>query len=462
MNSTKNEFIRRRSELTKTIKEGVLLLAANQVLPRNYAGNVLPFRQDSSFLYYTGIDRPDLLLLIDCQSGDVFLAGNDLTVEGAVWSGPQPTLLELAEKAGIEHILSPSKLKNVLNDYKQKKHTIHYLPPYTAQKILLFSGLLDCQYDEVVPGASAQLIDAVIAQRSVKSEAEISEIESALDQVTGPMHELAMKMAVEGRYEHEIVAEMYRLAKEKDLEFAYPVICSVRGEVLHNESHKNRLQNGQLLLIDAGVESQNHYASDITRTTPVGGKFNSQQKEIYEIVLSSQLKAIENLQPGIPYRDIHFEAARNMTDGLKLLGLMKGDTQDAVNAGAHALFFPHGLGHMLGLDVHDMEDLGEDRVGYDESVTRNPQFGTAYLRMAKKLKPGYVLTVEPGIYFIPALIGQWQGQRKLDQFINYGMLEKYRNFGGIRIEDNVVITGTGSRVLGKPIKKTVSEIETLS
>ena len=446
----------------KSVKDGVILLSANQVLPRNYAGNVLPFRQDSTFLYYTGIDLPDLFVLIDCQSGDVFLAGNETTVEDAVWSGPQPTLRELAETSGIARTLSLEELKSSLNGYKAKHITIHYNPPYTAQKILILSELLGCHYDEVVPGASKILIDAVIAQRSVKSEEEISEIESALDQVTGPMHELAMKMAQEGIFEHEIVAEMFRLAKEKDLEFAYPVICSVRGEVLHNESHKNKLQNGQLLLIDAGVESANHYASDITRTTPVGGKFNSQQKEIYEIVLSSQLSAIESLQPGIPYRDVHFNVARIIVDGLKSLGLMKGDTDEAVNAGAHALFLPHGLGHMLGLDVHDMEDLGEDRVGYDESVTRSTQFGTAYLRMAKKLKPGYVITVEPGIYFIPALIEQWQKQKKWDPFINFSMLEKYRNFGGIRIEDNVVITDKGYRVLGKPIKKTVSEIEALS
>ena len=462
MKFTKNDYINRRNTLMESVKDGVIFFSANQVLPRNYAGNVLSFRQDSTFLYYTGIDLPDLLLLMDCQSGDVFLAGNETTLEEAVWSGPQPTLQELAETSGINRTFSFDELKNILNGYKAKHCTIHYTPPYTAQKILMLSELLDRKYEGVVPGASKKLIDAIIAQRSVKTEAEISEIESALNQVTGPMHELAMKMAQEGIFEYQIVAEMFRMAKEKDLEFAYPVICSVRGEVLHNELHKNKLQKDQLLLIDAGVESANHYASDITRTTPVGGKFNSQQKEIYEIVLSAQLRAIENLQPGIPYRDIHFNVARIITDGLKSLGLMKGDTEEAVQAGAHALFLPHGLGHMLGLDVHDMEDLGEDRVGYDESVTRSTQFGTAYLRMAKGLKSGYVLTVEPGIYFIPTLIEQWQKQKKWDQFIKFNVLVKYRNFGGIRIEDNVVITNTGFRVLGKPIKKTVSEIEALS
>lgn len=459
MSLTKKDYILRRKILVGKVTEGIILLSANQVLPRNYAANVLPFRQDSTFLYYTGINTPDVFFMIECQTGDEYLAGNEPTIEEAVWSGPQQTLHELAEASGIHLTLSLGQLKDKIDRCKTENCRIHYLPPYTAQKNLILSQLLGKSPEKIIPGASATLIQAAIDQRSVKTETEIVEIESALDQVTGPMHEMAMKMALEGKYEHQIVAEMFKLAKAKDLEFAYPVICSVHGEVLHNESHRNKLKNGQLLLIDAGVESQNHYASDITRTTPVGGKFTLQQKEIYEIVLSTQLKAIKSLKPGIPYRDIHYEAAKNITNGLKNLGLMKGDTDEAVNAGAHALFFPHGLGHMLGLDVHDMEDLGEDRIGYDENTLRSEQFGTAYLRFAKELKSGFVLTVEPGIYFIPALIEQWQKQKKLDQYINYNLLSQYLQFGGIRIEDNVNITDSGYKLLGKPIIKTVNEIE---
>jgi Xaa-Pro aminopeptidase len=275
------------------------------------------------------------------------------------------------------------------------------------------------------------------------------------------MHIQAMKMAREGVYEYEIVAELFKIAKAKNMEFAYQVICSVRGETLHNESHGNVLQQDQLLLVDAGVESPHHYSSDITRTTPVGGRFTSQQKEIYDLVLNAQLAAIAEIKPGKAYRDIHLLVAQIITQGLKEIGIMKGDTDLAVREGAHALFFPHGLGHMMGLDVHDMEDLGENYVGYSEKLKRSEQFGTAYLRFAKAPEPGYVLTVEPGIYFIPQLIGKWKSDNLHRDFIAYDFLEKYFNFGGVRIEDNILVTPSGNRILGKPIPKTPEEIEQL-
>ncbi len=444
------------------VAKGIIILASNQILPRNYAANSLPFRQDSTMLYFTGIDSPDIFVVLDCESGDAWLIGNEPTVEDAIWSGHQSGLKELAESTGINKTLSVDDLKEKINRYKVENRTIHFLPPYTAGRIHLLSKMLEITHEEVKSGASEELIRAVIEQRSVKSEAEIAEIESALNEVTGPMHVMAMGMAVEGCYEHQIAAEIYRNVKAKDLEFAYPVICSVRGEVLHNESHRNQLKKGQLLLIDAGAESYNHYASDITRTSPVGGKFSTQQREIYEIVLTAQLKAIQALKPGVRYMDIHIEAARNITRGLIVLGIMRGNEEEAVSAGAHALFFPHGLGHMLGLDVHDMEDLGENLVGYDEFTSRSNQFGTAYLRLAKELRPGFVLTVEPGIYFIPPLIEQWHSRKKFDQFINYESLNSYLQFGGVRIEDNVVITESGCKILGKPIIKTIADIEALS
>jgi Xaa-Pro aminopeptidase len=458
---TPKEYRKRREILANKVVEGIILCIANKVLPRNYAANSLPFRQDSTFLYYTGIDVPELIFIIDCNRGETILAGYEPTIEDAVWSGPQTSLKELAERAGITQTLSFDQLNNKIKRYRSDHCKIHYLPPYTAEKKILFSELLDRPIQKVTEEVSEILIDAVIEQRSIKSVSEINEIESVLNLVTGPMHESAMKMAVEGNYEHQVVAEMYRIAKVKNLDFAFPVICSVHGEVLHNESYINKLQNGQLLLVDSGVESINHYASDITRTTPVGGKFTLQQREIYEIVLETQDQAIKSLKPGIRYLDIHLNAAKNIANGLKMLGLMQGDVDEAVRAGAHALFFPHGLGHMMGLDVHDMEDLGENRVGYDKYTTRSKQFGTAYLRLARALKHGYVLTVEPGIYFIPALIDQWQAQGKYKDFINYDTVKKYLKFGGIRIEDNIVITDSGSRILGNPIKKNPEEIEGL-
>ena len=456
---TVKEYHQRRELLSKKVEKGIILLLANKILPRNYAANALPFRQDSTFLYYSGIEIPELVLIIDCDRGETILAGNEPTVEDAVWSGPQTSMKELAERVGIGETLPAGQLKKTIESFRAGKRKIHYLPPYTAERKILLSELLGIPVQRIAEEVSADLIEAVIEQRSVKSTSEIAEIESVIDLVTGPMHENAMIMAVDGNYEYQVVAEMYRIVKANNLDFAFPVICSVHGEVLHNESHINRLQNGQLLLVDAGVESINHYASDITRTTPVGGRFSPRQKEIYEIVLGAQLNAVKNLRPGLRYIDVHLEAARYIANGLKMLGLMSGNSDEAVQEGAHALFFPHGLGHMMGLDVHDMEDLGENRVGYDMHISRSKQFGTAYLRLAKALKPGYVLTIEPGIYFIPALIEQWQAQKKHREFINYNAIKEYMNFGGIRIEDNVAITASGSRILGNPIAKTIDEIQ---
>jgi Xaa-Pro aminopeptidase len=458
MISSSLDFITRREGLLKEVKKGCILLSANQVLPRNYAGNALPFRQDSTFLYYTGIDVPDVYLFIDCESGEFHLAGEDPAIEDTIWSGMQSTMAGLAEISGLKSSVNLQELKAKIGDCRKNNRQVRLLPPYTEERTKRLLHLLSVSPDELDKCISPELIRTVVKQRSVKSDAEIAEIESALN-VSGLMHRKAMKMAVEGVYEYEIVAELLKIAKSRDLEFAYGIICSVRGEILHNETHRNKLGKGQLLLMDAGVESENHYASDITRTIPVGGKFTGQQKDIYNIVLRAQLEAIKKAGPAVRYYDVHMLAARIIASGLKELGLMKGDVEEAVQSGAHALFFPHGLGHMMGLDVHDMEDLGENYVGYNNEVKRSDQFGTAYLRFARKPEPGFVLTVEPGIYFIPALINQWQATKKFDQFINYSMVGKFINSGGIRIEDNIVITGSGCRVLGDPVLKAPEEIE---
>jgi Xaa-Pro aminopeptidase len=452
----------RRGELMKALGKGLILLSSNHHLPRNYKGNPLPFRQDSNFLYFTGINMPALYCLLDCDSGREYLAGDEPTVEDAIWSGPQKCLKDHAAAGAILEVMSPGQLSENLKKAGQQKRGLHYLPPYTAERKMALKRLLEISAEEIEGRASVELIKAVIALRSVKTDEEVAEIEDALDGTTGPMHIMAMKMAKEGIHEYEIVAEMYRIAKAKNLDFAYQVICSVRGETLHNEDHHNVLKRNQLLLVDAGTESRNHYAADITRTTPVGGKFSARQREIYDIVLKTQQESIKMIRSGIKYRDVHIAASGIIADGLKQIGIMKGNTEEAVNAGAHALFFPHGLGHMLGLDVHDMEDLGENYVGYSDTIKRSSQFGTAYLRLAKELREGYVLTVEPGIYFIPVLIELWKKEKRFKEFINYELIKGYYDFGGIRIEDNILVTKTGYRILGKPIPKHPDEIEKLT
>jgi Xaa-Pro aminopeptidase len=455
------EFIDRRDKLKSGVGSGFILLPGNNPLPMNYPSNTFPFRQDSTLLYFTGIDRPGIYVIIDCDSGEETLIGDDLTTEDIIWSGAGDTLSELANLAGIKKTGTSGELILKIRNGSRNKREVHYLPPYPADRKILLSQLFGKSISEIEEGISLKLIKEVIKLRSLKSKSEIAEIESALNIATSKMHDEAIKMAYPGKFEFEIVANICKIAIECKMSLAYPVICSVRGEILHNEYHGNKLKQGQLLLVDAGAESPHHYASDITRTIPVGGKFSSQQKEIYELVLRTQLDSINMLKPGIRFFDVHKSAAIAITKGLTEIGLMKGDTEAAVESGAHALFFPHGLGHMLGLDVHDMEDLGEEYVGYSKDIMRSSQFGTSHLRLARLLEPGFVITIEPGIYFIPDLIKQWQDENKCKEFINYNKLNSYLDFGGIRVEDNILITNESNQLLGKPIPKKHSEIENL-
>lgn len=454
-------FKERREILSRKVKNGIILIAANKQLPRNYPANLLPFRQDSSFLYYTGINQPGLYCIIDCDAGNEFLCGIEPDIEDKIWSGSLPSLKELADGAGLKHTLHFKDLAAFITKALQQKKEIHYLPPYTAERINELTYLLGNSIEKIKSNISDNLVNSVIEQRMIKTEDEVAEIEFVIDRVTRPMHIAAMRMSLPGKYEYQILSEMEKITIENKMQQAFPVICSVRGEVLHNIYYSNKLEIGQLLLVDAGNEGSLHYASDITRTTPVGGKFSEKQKEIYEVVLNAQLYAIQAIKPGISYKDIHLKAASEITKGLKQLGIMQGDPEEAVNAGAHALFFPHGLGHMLGLDVHDMEDLGENNVGYGQEFKRSEQFGTAYLRLARSLQKGFVLTVEPGIYFIPPLIEMWESEKKFNHFINYSKVHEYINFGGVRIEDDILVTDTGAKVLGIPIPKSIEEIESL-
>ncbi len=454
-------YVDRRKRLREQIGSGLLLFLGNEESPMNYPANPYHFRQDSSFLYFFGLDAPSLAAAVDAEEGREVIFGNDVSMEDIIWMGDLPTLKERAALVGIEETAPLAQLEETVKAAIQKGKTIHFLPPYRPETVLKISQFLGIDQNSVKSQASKGLIKAVVAQRSIKIPQEIEQMEMA-HEVTYDMYVTAMKMAKPGIYEREIVGQMEGLALASGFHMAFPTILTINGQILHNHYHGNRLEEGRLLVVDSGAESPMNYAADITRTVPVGGKFTPRQKDIYDIVLRVQQTAIQSIKPGVMFKDIHIKAASIIVSGLCELGLMKGDVDEAVQAGAHALFFPHGLGHMIGLDVHDMEDLGENHVGYDDTVKRSEQFGLAYLRLAKKLEPGHVLTVEPGIYFIPALINQWAAEKKFTSYIDYEKVDEYRDFGGIRIEDDVLVTDEGKHVLGKSIPKTVEEVEEIT
>ena len=455
----KKIYLQRRAALLKNFDKGLILLLGNHDVAYNYKGNTYPhFRQDSTFLYYFGLRHAGMAALLDPESGAVTLFGDDLTLEDVVWMGPQPRIAELAAEVGVSSSAPFGQLSAELAKAKSAGTKIHFLPPYRYRNMFQLQQWLDSPVEEHGKQASLPLIKAVVAQRSLKGPEEVAEMEKALA-VTAEMHLAVMKGAKPGRKEAELAGLAEGIAASHDGYLSYSVILSIKGHILHNHDHGNILKAGDLLLGDFGAETTMCYAGDITRTIPVGGVFSAKQKDIYQVVLDAQMAAIQACRPGVRYRDIHLQAARNMAGGLHQLGLMKGDLDEAVAQGAHALFFPHGLGHMIGLDVHDMEDLGEQYVGYTDQIPRSTLFGTGYLRLARELEPGFVLTVEPGLYFIPELIDQWKAERKFEAFINYEAVESFRHFGGIRTEDNVLITDTGHRVLGPAIPKGVAELE---
>ncbi len=452
-------YIERRNELKKIMKSGILFFPGAVDTPMNYRSNTYKFRQDSTFLYYFGIDAPDLAAVIDVDNNREIIFGNDRDIDDIVWMGPEKSIAERASEVGVSETKQVEELTEALSSHSKAGEVVHYLPQHQAEIMIEFDKWLNIKATEVNEKSSKDFIRAVVQQRSIKTEEEVAEIEKALD-ISYLMNTLAMRASSAGTLEREVYGAVEGLALGMGNGISFPVIFSVNGETLHNHHHENIMKDGDLVLLDSGAESMLHYASDITRTFPVSGKFTQRQKDIYNIVLDSQLKAIELIKPGVSYKEIHLENAKVITSGLKKLGLMKGDVDAAVKAGAHALFYPHGLGHMLGLDVHDMEGLGEGFVGYDEKIERSEQFGLAYLRLGKKLHPGFVITVEPGIYFIPQLYKNWKAENKLAEFINYDKVAEYMDFGGIRIEDDVLVTETGNRVLGKsPIPKTVEEVE---
>jgi Xaa-Pro aminopeptidase len=454
-------YIKRRKELAKKFKRGILLFLGNdesQILVRDTVHN---FRQNANFLYYWGLSEPGLVALIDVNKNEEILFGHDLTTGEIVWEGEQKKLAKKAKLIGVKQTAELSTLKNVLLNFRKGRRQIHFLPQHHNDSIIKIADLLNRSVEQVKNDFSIDLTKRVIEQRSVKTKKEIAEIEKAL-KITYNTQTTAMKKTKPGKYEHQIVKNMEQVLLKKNSRWAYIPIFTIDGERLHNHHYDNIMKEGKLVINDSGAEAKSSfYSSDITRTFPVSGKFTKKQKQIYEIVLKSQLKAIDAIKPGIKYFDVHMLSAKVIAEGLKKIGLMQGDIAKAIDVGAHALFFPHGLGHMLGLDVHDMEDLGEDYIGYDDKTKRSRRFGTAYLRFGKELQPGYVLTVEPGVYFIKQLIMQWEKEKKFNEYINYERVKDYIGFGGVRIEDNVLVTKKGSKVLGKPIPKTISEIEML-
>ncbi|MFO7694063.1 MAG: aminopeptidase P family protein, partial [Vicinamibacterales bacterium] len=432
----------RRNRLKRDVGSGLILLLGNDEVGMNYAANTYHFRQDSTFLYFFAVDLPGLAALIDVDQNTETLFGDDLTVADIVWTGPQPTIADQARPAAIGGTAPMADLEKRVAEAVAQGRRVHFLKPYRAEHTLKITRLLGLKPTMVASYRSEPLHKAVVAQRNVKSAAEVEEIEQAIG-VSRQMYLAAMAAARPGKHEYDVVAEIIRVAKANGCDLSFPIICSVHGETLHNHHHANLMQKGDVMVLDSGVETPNRYASDITRTIPVGGTFTSQQRQIYEMVLRAQLAAIKAIKPGVPYKDVHLLAARSFATDLKAAGLMKGDVGEAVVAGAHALFFPHGLGHMIGLDVHDLENIGEQYVGYEPGVERSEQFGLGYLRLARKLKPGFVLTVEPGLYFIPQLIDQWKAEKHNEAFINYAEVDKYRDMRGYRIEDDVLVTESG-------------------
>ncbi len=451
-------YKKRRQILKEKLGSGVVLLLGNEDSPMNYKANIYHFRQDSSFLYYFGLDMPHLVGIIDIEKDEEIIFGNELTIDDIVWTGPLPSIKDLAAQVGVEQTMPYKKIDKVLHAAQAERKTIHFLPPYRAINQVELSKFFNIPFDAVSQHASVNLIKTVIDQRAIKSAEEIVEMEKAVN-TSREMHIAVMQMAKAGMTEKELVGKTIDIAMTHGGHLSYPAIMTINGQILHNHHHHHTLESGQLVLGDFGAETSMRYAGDITRTFPVDKTFTDRQKDIYNIVLKAEVDCIAALKPGIAYQQIHLQAASIITDGLKALGLMKGNTEDAVEAGAHALFFPHGLGHMIGLDVHDMEDLGEDLVGYDEQIKRIDQFGTKYLRLGRRLEEGFVLTVEPGIYFIPDLIDQWQSEGKYSDFLNFDKIATYKDFSGVRIEDDILITNDGHRVLGDRIPKTIEEVE---
>ncbi len=454
-----NVYLNRREKLRQIMKDGIVIILGNNESSMNYPDNTYKYRQDSNFLYFFGLDHPGYAGVLDIDANEDIIFGDDVDIADIIWMGPQPSVKEMASKVAISNTKSFSSLESFVKDAISKGRKVHFLPPYRYDNIFMLEQLTGIHNTKIKENVSMELVHAVISLREVKEECEIIEIDKACN-VGYEMHVAAMQNAKPGVVEQHIAGLIEGISLSNGGMPSFPIILSQHGETLHNHNHSNILTKGRMMLTDAGSEVSSHYASDFTRTVPVGGKFDQRQKDVYNSVLAANNHATSLIKAGVTYQSIHMEACKVLASHLKDLGLMKGNIDDAVKAGAHAMFMPHGLGHQMGLDVHDMEDLGQIYVGYDDVTRPIDQFGTAYLRLGKELREGFVLTNEPGCYFIPALIDQWRANKTNAEFINFDAVEKFKDFGGIRLEDDILVTKDGNRMMGdRRIPITVEEIE---
>lgn len=452
-------YKQRRQALREKMGSGIILILGNNEAPANYPDNTYKFRQDSSFLYFFGHAHPGYAGIMDIEAGEDYFFGNDVTMDDIIWMGPQPSVKELAAQVGVEKSAPLSQLKEFIGKAISQRRAIHFLPPYRYDNMMMLEDLTGIRTSMTRQHASVELIKAVVALRSVKEACEIEEIDKACN-IGYEMHTAAMRLCKPGVSEQYIAGVLDGIASSYGNMVSFATILTQNGQTLHNHDHSHLLEAGRLMLTDAGAESVTNYCSDHTRTIPVGGKFTARQRDVYSIVLACHDKALELARPGITYKSVHLEVCKVLAQGLKDLGLMKGDVNEAVAGGAHALFMPHGLGHMMGIDVHDMEDLGQVYVGYDEETRPSDQFGLASLRMGRRLQEGFVITDEPGCYFIPALIDKWKAEGLHKDFLNFDAIEKFKDFGGIRLEDDILIIPGGSRFTGeKRIPITIDEVE---
>lgn len=452
---SKEVYARRRQTLVAKMadsaaegKRGIALFIGNTEAPAQYKDNCYKFRQDSTWLYFFGIDQPLYAAIIDLDNGNETIFANDVEIGDIIWMGPQPSVASVAASVGVDKSVPYTDLNAAVAKVLAEGRPVHFVKPSRYYNTMKIASLLGCGTDEVAGRFSLALTKAIISMRLVKEDCEIEAIDDACN-LGYEMHTVARNSIVPGIIEQEIVGKMDGVTLSKGWGVSFPTILTQHGETLHNHLHDKIIEPGKLMVIDAGAESNVHYASDFTRTYPTSGKFTAKQREIYQIVCDCNEFAFSMTRPGISYREVHLKTMHLMLEELRALDIVRGDVQDMVEAGIAGLFMPHGLGHNMGLDVHDMEDYGENYVGYDDDQKRSPQLGLGSLRMARKLVPGNVITDEPGIYFIPALIEKWESEKTDQGFVNYQKLESYYDFGGIRLEDDVLVTADGARRLGK-------------
>jgi Xaa-Pro aminopeptidase len=451
----KETYIERRQKLSDSMKSGIILIPGNGEASMDYLANTYHFVQDATFRYFFGINRADMFGVIDIDNNKEYLFGYDYTISDIIWRGSQPTLREEANSIGVNNIGSLDELRSFIE--KNLDREIHYHPQYRGKNMIFLSELLRKSPKEVENGHSEKLSYAVTNLRNYKTSEEIEAIEEAVN-VTRAMHLRAMQVAKPGMSEFEVMAEIQKTALEHNSHTSFPIICTINGQTLHNNYYGNKLESGRLLLTDCGAKTTSGYCGDMTSTFPVDEKFTEKQKKIYNILIDAYNHAESILRPGVTFKEVHLETCKKIADGLKNLGLLVGDIDEIVDNGAHALFMPHGLGHMMGLDIHDMENYGEVIVGYNGEA-KSTQFGLSALRLGRTLEEGFVFTVEPGIYFIPQLVEKWKKEGINSQYLNFDKIEEYLDFGGVRHEGDYVIENGKARRLGMKMPKTIEEVE---